>query len=194
MMSATHALAGAALAAPLALIAPEFALVAVLAAFAGGAAPDLDLAWAHRRTLHFPVYFTLLALPALALAAVVPSLLTVALAAFLGAAALHAVSDAFGGGLELRPWEGTSQRAVYNHYHGRWHPPLRWVRYDGAPEDLLLSALLAVPVAVLVPEATPLVGATVAVAAMYALCRKRLVDFAERHAEKLPTLVRTRLL
>lgn len=194
MMAVTHALAGAALASVLALGAPEFALVAVLAAFVGGVAPDIDLAWTHRRTLHFPVYAPLVALPALALAILVPTTATVVLAAFLGAAALHSVSDVFGGGLELRPWEATSDRAVYNHVRRRWHPPLRWVRYDGSPEDLLLSSLLAIPVVVFTPEVTPIVALALGVAAVYALGRKWLVDFAERHADRFPEVVRTRLL
>ncbi len=194
MMAVTHALAGAALASVLALGAPEFALVAVLAAFVGGIAPDIDLAWTHRRTLHFPVYAPLLALPVLVLAVLFPTAATVAGAAFLGAVALHSVSDVFGGGLELRPWEATSDRAVYNHHSRRWHAPLRWVRYDGSPEDLLLSSVLAIPVVVFTPEVTPLVALSLGVAAVYALGRKRLVDFAERHADRFPKVVRTRLL
>jgi hypothetical protein len=115
MMATTHALAGMALAS----VATLFAPVAVVAAGAGGAVPDLDTPGRHRRTLHYPVYYSLAALGLLAVAFVVPTPATVALAAFVGAAAVHSASDVLGGGLELRPWEGTSDRAVHDHYHGR---------------------------------------------------------------------------
>src|SRR6056297_545185 len=60
-----------------------------------------------------------------------------------GTVALHAASDALGGGLELKPWRATSERAVYDHFRGRWIRPRRWVRYDGAPEDLAFAGILA---------------------------------------------------
>src|SRR6056297_795113 len=112
MMATTHALAGMVLASATALIAPEQTPVAVAGAAVGGAFPDLDLFGDHRRTLHYPVYYSILALAALAIAVLVPTGVTVALAAFLTSAALHSLMDAFGGGLELKPWEGTSDRAV----------------------------------------------------------------------------------
>jgi len=37
---------------------------------------------------------------------------------------------------------------VYDHLRGTWIAPRRWVRYDGSPEDLLLSTVLAVPLLV----------------------------------------------
>src|SRR6056297_1290775 len=105
MMATTHALAGLALAALVAPIAPEHAPTAAAAGLAGGVFPDLDLYAGHRRTLHFPVYYAVAAAPAVAFAALAPSALTVGVAVFLAAAALHAASDALGGGLELEPWK-----------------------------------------------------------------------------------------
>ncbi|GAA0463232.1 metal-dependent hydrolase [Halococcus dombrowskii] len=180
MMATTHALAGVAVASLVALGAPEQVDVALAAAFVGGLFPDLDLYAGHRKTLHFPVYYWPFALAAGALAIVSTGPATVALACFLLAAALHSTMDVFGGGLELRPWLATSERAVYDHFAGRWRRPRRWVRYDGAPEDALLGALLAVPP--LLVAGAPLrwlIGATVCLSVGYALVRRRVPAVTE---------------
>ncbi|ARS90982.1 hypothetical protein [Natrarchaeobaculum aegyptiacum] len=187
MMATTHALWGMALAVPVLAVAPEFAPAAVLAGLIGGLAPDLDLYAGHRKTLHYPVYGTLATLLAIGLALVAPSTLTVAFAVGLAAAALHAVTDAAGAGLELRPWEGTSNRAVYSHYHDRWISPRRWVRYDGAPEDLGLAAVGAgVVVAASLEVASVIALALLTVSAVYVLLRKPLATLAERLAAYVP--------
>src|SRR6056297_2165666 len=111
MMATTHALFGMALGAVALFVAPEYATVAILAGGVGGLFPDLDLAGDHRKDLHFPVYYSLAAIPALALAFLAPSTATVAVGVFLASVALHSASDALGGGLELRPWEATSDEA-----------------------------------------------------------------------------------
>jgi hypothetical protein len=81
----------------------------------------------------------------------------------------------------LRPWEGTSDRAVYDHYRGQWLAPRRWVGYDGSPGDLLLSSLLAVPLLVTVDGAFRLaVLAGLAVAVVYTAVRRVLPTLAER--------------
>lgn len=138
-MLPTHALFGMLLALPIAVFMPEHALVALSAGLVGGILPDLDLYTGHRKTLHYPVWYSVLAVAVGAAALVQPSAVTIGAAVLLAAAASHCLGDMFGGGLELRPWEQTSERAVYDHYRGRWLAPRRWVRYDGAPEDLLLS-------------------------------------------------------
>lgn len=183
----THALAGVVLAGVVALVAPEHAPIALAAGAAGGVLPDLDIYVGHRKTLHFPVYASVGAVPALGLAATVPTAATVALAAALLGAGAHAAMDALGGGLELRPWEATSDRAVYSHFHGRWIEPRRLVRYDGAPEDLLLSALLAVAAIDLFgsPVAPYALGALV-VATAYAGLRRPLATLWERLAGRVP--------
>ena len=181
MMATTHALAGALLASATLVLAPAQAPAALLAGFAGGLAPDLDLYLHHRKTLHFPVYLPVATVPAVALAVAAPSTITVALAAFVAAAALHSVTDVLGGGLELRPWEGTSDEAVYSHYHGRYLEPRRLVPYDGAPADLGLAAVMAVPV-LAVGGGDPLeslVVASLLVSTAYAAVRKRLPALAE---------------
>lgn len=190
-MATTHALAGLTLGAATLAIAPELAPFAMAGGFAGGVFPDLDLYGAHRKTLHFPVYYSVAGAVALAAAIAVPTAGTVALAVFLLAAALHAVTDALGGGLELRPWEGTSEEAVYSHYHGRWLRPRRLVAYDGSPGDLALASVLAVP-ALLVVDSTALaalVTVTVAISLGYAVVRKRLADLAEDVSAVLPASI-----
>jgi hypothetical protein len=187
MMLPTHALAGMVLALPVALAAPEFAGVALVAGFLGGAFPDLDLYVGHRKTLHYPVYYPLFVPVGVAGVAFAPTPGTVATATFLLGAAAHCVADVFGGGLELRPWEGRSRRAVYDHYNGRWIAPRAWIRYDGAPEDLLLAAVVAGPLLVVVDAPHSwLVGGALAVATVYATVRRTLPTVAERLVSGLP--------
>lgn len=187
MMGTTHALAGAFLGAAIATVAPEFAVVVVAAAIAGSVAPDLDIYHGHRRTLHYPVYGWVVAAPAVALAVAVPVAGTIALATFLVAFALHAGMDAFGGGLELRPWEAGSDRAVYSHFHGRWLAPRRAIPYDGSPQDLGLAGSLAVLPAVTLPAPVPdFVIAVLGVSATYVVLRKRLASLWSTLARALP--------
>ena len=179
MMLPTHALAGMALALPVALLLPGFAESALLAGFLGGVLPDLDLYVGHRKSLHFPVYYAALAVPALALAALSPGVWTLGLALGLAAAALHSAGDVLGGGLELRPWEGTSERAVYDHHREQWLAPRRLVSYDGSPGDLLLSLALGAPLlATLGGPLRWLVAGTLAVAVVYTTVRRLLPAMA----------------
>lgn len=191
MMATTHALAGLLLASVTVVVAPEHAPAALLAGFAGGVAPDLDMPFVHRRTLHFPVYLPLATVPMVLVAALVPTGATVALAAFVGAAALHSVSDVVGGSLEHRPWEATVERAVYSHYHGRWLAPRRWVGYDGAPADLVVAGLLGLPaLALTAGHLHSLVVASLLVSIGYTAVRRRLPAIDE---DPVGTLVPGRL-
>jgi hypothetical protein len=194
MMATTHALFGVVLATATMAVAPEFAPVALAAGLVGGVFPDLDLYAGHRRTLHYPVYYSLAAVAAVGLAVAVPLTETVGLAVFLAGAAAHSLMDAFGGGLELKPWQARSDRAVYDHYRGRWVPPRRWIRYDGAPEDLLVAAAFGAPAFVVfdAPVRT-FVAAVLLVSAGYALLRKRLASLVERLVPRVPPRVRSRL-
>ncbi|MFC7045799.1 metal-dependent hydrolase [Halobacteriaceae archaeon GCM10025711] len=187
MMATTHALAGVALATVALFVAPDLSPVAVAAAAAGGIFPDLDLYAGHRKTLHFPVYYPVAAAGALAIAVVMPTTVTIAAGFFLLAAAVHSVMDIFGGGLELKPWLGQSDRAVYSHFGDTWLAPQRWVRYDGAPEDFMLGVLFAAPALVTFdgPLQTAIV-AVLAVSGVYSLLRKRMVTAAEWLVARLP--------
>lgn len=189
-MATTHALAGLAVAAGAAAVTGDATPLLLWAGLAGGAFPDFDLYWGHRKTLHFPVYYPLTAVAAAGVAALTGSALALAATVFLAAAGLHSAMDAFGGGLELRPWEGTSDRAVYDHLRGRWLPPRRWVRYDGAPEDLGLAAAAAVP-GVLATTGTVHTAALAAlgVSAAYVLVRKPMVAATEWLVAKTPDRV-----
>lgn len=190
MMATTHVFAALLVAAAVATVAPGFAGVVAAAAIVGGFFPDLDLVSGHRKTLHFPVYYSALAVPAVAAAVVVPTAVTVGVATFLLGAALHSVSDHLGGGLEPRPWRATSRRAVYSHYHGRWLQPRRWVRYDGAPEDLALAAVLALPALFVFDGAVEtIVVALLFVSIGYATVRKSIVAAGEWLLERAPPSV-----
>jgi hypothetical protein len=124
------------------------------------------------------VLFWVPSLPALALAALFPTGSTIALAAFFVSAAVHSGMDALGAGDELRPWEATSEKGVYDHLRGRWIRPRRWVRYDGAPEDLLLTSLFAVPgLALYGDRVRALTIGGLVFAAAYALVRKRVPKY-----------------
>lgn len=194
MMATTHVLAALAVASAVATISPEFGAVAAVAAVLGGVAPDLDLYAGHRKTLHYPVYLPITAALAVPVAVIAPSTVTVGLAVFLLAAGLHSAMDAWGGGLELKPWRETSEKAVFSHYHGGWIAPRRLVRYDGAPEDLLLGVILAVPVVVVFSTSVDwFVGGVLAVSAVYVLLRKPMVAFGEWAVERLPARVLRRI-
>ena len=195
MMLPTHALVGLALAAPLAASVPELAPAALLGGFIGGIFPDLDLYAGHRKTLHYPVLYPIAAAPAALAALVWTGPLLVAVALFLLGAAAHCRMDIYGGGLELRPWEGTSERAVYDHIRGEWLAPRRAVAYDGSPGDLALSAAVGVPLLVVLDGAFVWgVAAALGVATAYVTLRRRLADLAptvfgyvpERFAEYVP--------
>ncbi|XVH33743.1 metal-dependent hydrolase (plasmid) [Haloferacaceae archaeon DSL9] len=185
-MLPTHALAGMLLALPFAVAFPEFGAIALAAGLLGGAVPDFDMYTGHRKTLHYPVYYSLLAVVVVPLAVVAPAAATVGAAGFLLAAAAHSGADAFGGGLELRPWEATSERAVYDHYRGRWLAPRRWVRYDGAPEDLLLSVAFGVPLLHFLDGVLGgLVLSMLLIAVGYTAVRRVLPTVAERVVDRL---------
>jgi len=193
-MATTHAMAGLAVAAVASLLAPDHAPVLAAAGLAGGVFPDLDLYAGHRRSLHFPVYYAVAAVPAVAAAALLPGAWTAGAAVFLAAAALHAASDALGGGLELEPWEATSERAVYSHFHGRWLAPRRFVRYDGSPEDVVVAVGIGAPAALAFGAPVQrLVGAALAVSVGYALVRRRLPWLVRRLVAFAPEALRGRL-
>jgi len=193
-MATTHALVGfvlGAVAMALGLPGP----IAAMSAVAGSVAPDLDLYYGHRKTLHYPVLAPVAALLAGGLAVVLGgSLALFALALFLVAAAVHVWLDVLGGGLELRPWEGTSEKAVYDHVRGRWIAPRRWVPYDGSPEDLALAGGLTMVVAPVYDGVWgTLAIALVAVSFAYVLLRRRLATLATVVVERLPAPLRTRV-
>lgn len=179
MMATTHALVGAGLAAAAypflpGAVPPSFV---VAAGFLGGLAPDLDLVAEHRKTLHFPVYCSVLAAALAGLAVLTAAPSAVLLAVAVASSAVHALSDVFGGSPEPEPWNPTLDIAVYDHALGRWHRPRRYVRYSGAPEDFLLGALfggLAVAAPATGSAADALLIGVVLFSGLFTLARKRL--------------------
>ena len=185
MMVTTHMMAGVTMAAVLVYTAPELALLGAYGALAGGVLPDVDLfVGTHRRTLHYPALYWVGTVPAVGLALVVSTPATVAIASLLGSAALHSSSDVLGAGEELRPWERTVDEAVYLHPAGRWLRARRIVRYDGAPEDLLLTVVFALPGVLLYDGIVQYVCLLcVLLATVYALFRKRVPEYVGRFVE-----------
>ena len=179
MMLPTHAVVGMAIAAPLATLTPELAPAALAGGLAGGILPDLDLYSGHRKTLHYPTGYPIAAVAAGLLAAAMPIALTVGLAFLLVGAAAHCRMDRYGGGLELRPWEGRSEKAVYDHVRGEWRTPKRWIPYDGSPLDLLLLSAVAVPlVGVLNGPFRLVAGLALAIGVVYVGLRQWLASIA----------------
>jgi hypothetical protein len=190
MMLPTHVLTGLALAVPLAAAVPEYGTAALAAGLVGSILPDLDLYAGHRCTLHFPVYYSAVAVLAVPVALLAPVTMTVAVTAALIGAAAHCLTDALGGGLELRPWEATSDRAVYDHYREQWVTARRVVPYDGAPADLVASVALAGPL--LYGLDGPfywIVVAALAVGTVYTVLRRALARWAARIVDRLPSWV-----
>ena len=181
-MATTHAVMGAATVALfVAPTSPELAPAAALAAVLGGVFPDADFLATHRRTLHYPEGYWVLAAPATVLALLLPSAATVTVAVFLASAGLHSITDTLGGGLALRPWEEDDHRGVYSHVHERWLRPRKWIRYDGAPEDLALAAVCALPVVWTFDGMLRFaVYALLALSVLYTAFRKRLPRFEAR--------------
>lgn len=178
-MLPTHALAGLAVAVPLLWIAPEFSTAALVGGFVGGVLPDLDMYAGHRRTLHYPILYPIVAVPLVGLAVVFTTTTTVGLAFVAVGAAVHCRMDIFGGGLELRPWEGTSDRAVYDHVNRTWRMPRRWIAYDGSPKDLAVAFGIGVPLLVVLDGYFLILTAVcLFVATVYVVLRRRLAAIA----------------
>jgi hypothetical protein len=187
MMATTHALVGVLVGLALAPLAPGAGTAVVLAGAVGGVLPDLDAVRAHRRTLHLPILGSAAGLLLAGVATLTGGPGLVALAAAVLAAGLHAASDVLDGGLSLRPWAERPERGVYCHVQGRWWRPRRLIAYDGAPADLGLAALLALPAVYLAqsPLVGWLAGALLALSIGYAVFRKRVPDVVESLGDRL---------
>lgn len=184
MMATTHAFVGLAVASAYAVLGGDYPVAAATGALAGGVFPDLDMVAEHRKTLHFPEYYTAGAVAAVVVAVLAGTPLWVGVAAFMVSAAVHTASDVFGGGLEARPWLAVSDRAVFFHRRGVWAKPRRYVRYDGAPEDFAVGLAFAVP-GFLVFDGwiRDAVAVGVLLSGMYVVVRKRLPRLEERYLQ-----------
>ncbi|MFW5896422.1 MAG: metal-dependent hydrolase, partial [archaeon] len=82
-----------------------------------------------------------------------------------------------GGGLERRPWLGNAEKGVYVHATRRWVRPKQWIRYDGAPEDLVAAGFLAVPgLLTFGGHIRTVVLVSLAISVAYTVTRKWLVE------------------
>ena len=149
-MTPNHTLAGLTLALTAFQWRPELAGVAAIAGFVGGTVPDVDSKLGqHRRTLHYPVYYGVLAAGSL-VAAVALGPASVASAAavvgtyLFGAAALHCYADYFVA-VEKPDDESSGDGVLYLHPSDRWVGPMELLPYAGSPGDLFAGFVLAVP-------------------------------------------------
>jgi hypothetical protein len=137
----------------------------------------------HRRTLHAPFAYSLVALAALGLGVATGWPLAILVGVALAAAALHSAMDVLGGGKEMRPWRETDDRAVYDHLHGRWLRARR-LFYDGSAPDFAIAAAAGVVVALRTGGAwRPVVAGLLVAGLVYTLVRRRLAAWLpEEHA------------
>lgn len=186
-MGITHMLVGLIIALPFLSVFPDHAKSLFIVGMVGGIFPDFDLYSGHRKTLHFPVYY---GIPGVILGII--GLVTMELFVLLGfifvsAAWLHSVMDILGSGVELRPWEGTSNKAVFNHHRKKWIQPRRVVSYDGSPGDLFLAAALGFPLLFgFSPPVDSYIGVLLVIGVVYAVCRKKLANFTGWIVQRLP--------
>lgn len=179
MMAVTHALMGLLLGISSSLFWPEMIFYAAIGGLAGGIFPDLDLAFNHRKTFHFPVIFSIVTLLTGIFTLFNPTAVAIAAFYFFLSAAVHSWIDMFGGGLEARPWIPSDDRGVYSHTLGKWFKPRRWIRYDGSPEDFVLSSVIAVPCYLFYTGILQdLILLMLLVGGTYSLLRKKIVDWA----------------
>lgn len=177
MMATTHAAMGLALAAALYPFAPELASAAAVGAIIGGLLPDLDVVFEHRKSLHYPVFYGGPTVVFAGVFVLTPSGLTAATGFFFLSAWLHSATDIIGGPPDLRPWERTTNKGVYVHALGRWVPAREFIRYDGAPEDLLLLIVFALPGLVVFDGVIWWATVTgLVISAVYVLLRKQIPD------------------
>lgn len=150
MMVFTHVLVGVMLGGVLSVLTPADPFGLVVAGGVGGFFPDIDMLLVHRKTTHFPIIYTGIAILIGSVYLLLGDPAVLVAAVGVSAAALHSLGDTLGGGKEMRPWRETDDRAVFNHVTGRWITPRR-LFYDGSAPDLLVAissgivALLALP-------------------------------------------------
>jgi hypothetical protein len=189
----THAVVGLLVGTAAAAAWPAAAGPALAGATLGSLLPDADVAFEHRRTLHFPSLAPAAAAAAIAVAAVAPGAVSVAIAAGCLAAALHARMDLLGGGLALRQWREREERAVYDHVRGRWLPA-RHLVHEGSTADLAVCLLAALPLLARWdgPARAGLVGLLLA-GAVYSRLRRRIAALVPEEYHTMAAFVRASL-
>lgn len=177
MMGLTHAVMSVVVAIPFLYLYPQLALPIAVIAYLGGSFPDFDLFFGvHRKTLHYPVYFTVSAIATTVGFAVTTSTVLMFVSVFLCGAAIHSLMDIVGAGVEEKPWNQTNPHAVYVHPQNRWATARYWIPYDGSPHDLVVLAMLSVIVVYVYSEPVVTIGilVTLVISTVYTLVRKDL--------------------
>ncbi|MDY6770439.1 MAG: metal-dependent hydrolase [Candidatus Nanohaloarchaea archaeon] len=145
MMVTTHAVIGLLIGTGAAAVLPGTVQILALAGIIGGILPDLDILFQHRKTLHFPIFYSMIALLSTGGALWQPGTATTATATFITAAAIHSLMDIFGGDLTQEPWKQQGYRGVYDHVRQDWIHARRRIPYDGAPNDLAVFLAITAP-------------------------------------------------
>lgn len=193
MMVFTHVLVGVLFGAVLASVAPGSTAGLVGAGLVGGLFPDVDMLFVHRKTLHFPVLYSLAAV-ALGVAVVATGSGPAALLFAAGvAAAVHCLMDTLGGGKEMRPWRETDDRAVYDHVTRRWIRPRR-LFYDGSLPDLCLAVVAGTGAMWTLPsQFSAPVLALVGVSVVYTGLRRAITEWIPEEYATFSAYIQSRL-
>lgn len=193
MMIFTHVLVGILVGAAVSVPSGAPVGLLVLAGAVGGALPDGDMLFVHRKTLHYPVLYSVLAVLAGVGALAMQMPVLAVLAVGIGAAAIHCLMDVLGGGKEMRPWLELDDRAVYDHVRGQWLHPRR-LFYDGSKPDLAISLSAAGASWWLLPSSfdAALTGLFL-VSVAYVLVRRRVTEWISEDHETFSGFIQEKL-
>jgi hypothetical protein len=132
MMLPTHVMASIVL---FLLVSPNFVSPSVLPFFIVGALlPDLDIKLIHRRSLHFPFIY-----PIIAVIMYFSSFYH--LSALFISASLHCVMEIAGN--DAGEFVEREKGALYNHLTREWISGFCWIKEDGGFRDLLVLSILS---------------------------------------------------
>jgi len=113
-------------------------ILLVMFGFIGGLIPDIDrwesIGLSHRKTLHYPLGYGLLATILLALNYFIFSIWNIAFSCLLLGAWLHSIMDIFDGF-----WAEDINKGVYEHITRKWIRALNWVHFATTREWILQS-------------------------------------------------------
>lgn len=151
------------------------------AAVTGSLVPDFDFLLKHRKSLHFPIYGTILGCLITVNGLIFELYVLIVIGTALLCVGVHSVLDIFGGVLGLRPWEKDSGNLVYNHYEDSWisNSDISFgVGYDGSPLDLLVTTVISFTLILSYSNTTlrAFVLLLLLIGCLYSVLRKRLVQ------------------
>lgn len=140
-MTPNHMLTGLLLGYGVVFVNPEILLAASILGFFGGLFPDIDAVLEHRKTLHFPVYYTIFLMTLLVgyFFVGLPALLAISF--FFLSASIHCITDYFVV-IEKDSNEESQNGVIYLHPFDKWVGPKPIIKYAGSPQDLLIGLLL----------------------------------------------------